>query len=106
MFLICGGVVCAESWSRLHSAEAEPAAASICLLVITIFSLYQEPPERRPQPGRPRSDTHLPGSLKAQSVSPAPTTMYCRPSSRNVDGPLLTMEFRRRCQAGLPLAGS
>jgi hypothetical protein len=37
----------------------------------------------------------FPASVNAYSVSPAPTIMYCLPSSVHVEGPLLTLEVNR-----------
>src|SRR5215470_18425700 len=45
-------------------------------------------------------------SANAYSVSPAPTTTCCRPSSRYVCGPLLVLVPRPACQRGLPVAAS
>src|SRR5436309_5965900 len=55
---------------------------------------------------RQNLDEPLVTSVKAYSVSPAPTIRCCRPSSIHVDGPLLTPRGRRKCQRTLPSAGS
>ena len=44
--------------------------------------------------------------LNANKESPAPTTTYCRPSSRNVCGPLLEFAPSPACHSGFPVAAS